>query len=124
MLIDMGTHMFSNNSGVVQIFQVTSTAGKLWSIPTMSNADSVNDTVLQVAIPGLEDRARQFPPLNTTQSISPGYFDAPGALNCSLQAFDRLSLDNNNLLTMTLVFCSIDHFAEMQVRQKCICSST
>ena len=38
-------------------------------------------TLHQILVPGLEDRARAFPPLSTTRQLSPGTL--PGALLCT-----------------------------------------
>lgn len=74
------------------------------------------NNLVQVAIPGLEERARFFPPLDSEQQISPGYFDAPATKSAPLAS--TMSQKIGPLPVVTLVFCTVERYMEMQENDK------
>lgn len=62
--------------------------------------------VAQVLVPGLEERSRFFPRLESSHQVTPGYFDAPATTIAPLSTFACL---NRPLYpAVTLVFCAIE----------------
>ncbi|KAK9843188.1 hypothetical protein WJX74_008421 [Apatococcus lobatus] len=84
-LIHMGLHMIEGLQGIVQLYQI--------------------------AIPGLEDRARITAPLSTLEKLGAGYFDAPGAGVASLQG----PLKQLGLPHVAIVFCGIEQADVMKL---------
>lgn len=74
------------------------------------------NNLVQVAIPGLEERTRFFPGLDSELQISPGYFDAPATKNASLASTKPQM--NCSLPAVTLVFCTFEGYLEMQENDK------
>ncbi|KAK9794009.1 hypothetical protein WJX73_008843 [Symbiochloris irregularis] len=87
-VLSMGTHLLSGDPGPQQL--------------------------MQIAIPGLEDRTRALPPLKTPPEamLSPGYFDAPGAKQCPLPC--GLKTAKASLPHMVICFCAINCFKNMK----------
>ncbi|KAL0031937.1 hypothetical protein WJX79_006910 [Trebouxia sp. C0005] len=85
-IIDMGSHMLTGQVG--------------------------SQNLLQVAVPGLEDRARTFSPLHGVL-LMPGYFEAPGALTYGLGRVAG-ALQAFNPQPVTIVFCNMDNLPLMK----------
>ncbi|KAK9800253.1 hypothetical protein WJX73_007523 [Symbiochloris irregularis] len=81
-VIDMGTHLLSKLTGA--------------------------RLVVQLLVPGLEERARALPPLCSLHH-TPGYFDAPSATACPFT-----HKPTSPLPPVTMVFCSIENLLAMK----------
>ncbi|KAK9861409.1 hypothetical protein WJX84_009398 [Apatococcus fuscideae] len=84
MLIHMGLHMLEGLPGIVQLYQL--------------------------AVPGLEERARVLPAMQTREQLGAGYLDAPGAALACLRGPQR----HIKLAPVTMVFSAIDHADEIK----------
>eukprot|EP00775_Hariotina_reticulata_P012684 gene12684-12814_t len=82
--------------------------------------------LLTVLPPGLEARGHFYPPLNTLQQYTPGYFNAPGASAAPLQPPKKQPRQDNlsfcyspgpsavcDLPPVVMVFCAIDNYQSM-----------
>ncbi|KAL3145789.1 hypothetical protein ABBQ38_015166 [Trebouxia sp. C0009 RCD-2024] len=72
-------------------------------------------TLHQIMVPGLEDRARSFPPLATARQLSPGYFDAPGTREAPLGGPASQGL-KTELPLVSLVFSAVDGLKAMRAQ--------
>ncbi|DBA86983.1 TPA: hypothetical protein ACH3X2_000365 [Trebouxia sp. C0005] len=79
----------------------------LHAIPTLVEPQQI----IQVLIPGVEERARHLPPLMSSSRLMPGYFDAPGASEAALMVATGQKDTFGNVV---MVFCNIDGFKEMR----------
>lgn len=71
--------------------------------------------LVQAMPPGLQPRAQCFRRLSSLQQKTPGYFDAPGAVDAPLHslACDWKWMASSSLPEVTLVFCVVDRYSDM-----------
>jgi hypothetical protein len=88
--------------------------------------------LLTVLPPGLEGRGHFYPPLNTLQQYTPGYFNAPGASAAPLQPPKKQMRQDNisfcyspspsavcDLPPVVMVFCAVDNYQSMLTANRC-----
>ncbi|GAX75845.1 hypothetical protein CEUSTIGMA_g3288.t1 [Chlamydomonas eustigma] len=68
--------------------------------------------IVQVLIPGLEERARFLPHIERHGQLTPGYLDAPATALAPLGPVDHV--EKRSYPNITLVFCALSKYAEMR----------